>query len=146
MVQKILNLTAQQRLDSILEKISSCKKLSKKEKNFLESWSRGDEEKINNQMNYESGNEFISDDGYFKFIPKEYEETEDCTIISGTLILPDPIVKELIMFLSGNILIFKRSHIAVDFRLNEIEVFEFLEGKEEELDDFISEIIEIYSS
>lgn len=145
MIQKILNLTAQQRLDNILDKLSSNKKLSKKEYFFLNAWSTGREEQVNNEMNMCSGKEFISDDGYFKFIPKEYEEIEDCKIISGTIILPDPEISEIKMKLSGNILVFKRSHVALDFRVNEIEIFEFLGDKEEQLDDFISEIIETYS-
>lgn len=145
MVQKILNLTAQQRLDSILDKLSCNRKLTKKEKEFLDSWSTGTEEQVNNYLNLGSGKEFISDDGYFKFIPKEYEEIEDCKIISGTIVIPDPEVKEIKMRLSGNILIFKKSHVALDFRLNEIEIFEFVGEKEEELDNFIAEIIETYS-
>ena len=145
MIQKILNLTAQQRLDNILDKLSSNKVLTKKEQLFLHSWTNGTEEELNQQMNTESGKEFISDDGYFKFIPKEYEEIEDCTIISGTIIMPNPEVKEIKMRLSGNILVFKKSHIALDFRVNEVEIFEFVCGKEEQLDDFIAEIIEVYS-
>ena len=145
MIQKILNLTAQQRLDSILDRLSSNKKISKKDQFFLSSWSTGREEEVNSQMNMESGKEFISDDGYFKFIPKEYEEIEDCTIISGTIVVPDPQIHEIKMNLSGNILVFKKSHVALDFRVNEIEIFEFLNGKEEQLDDFIAEIIETYS-
>lgn len=146
MIQKILNLTAEQRLNRILEKISSNKKITKTEKMFLDAWQTGEEEELNSQMNEESGKEFISDDGYFRFIPKEYEEIEDCTIITGTIVMPDPVVNDFIMRLSGNILIFKKSHFALDFRINEMEIFEFLEGKEEKLDDFISEIIEIYSN
>jgi hypothetical protein len=145
MIQKILNLTAQQRLDNILDKLSSNKKLSKKEQFFLSSWTTGREEEVNYEMNMESGKEFISDDGYFKFIPKQYEEIEDCKIISGTIILPDPELQEMKMTLSGNILVFKRSHVALDFRVNEVEIFEFLGDKEEQLDDFIYEIIETYS-
>lgn len=145
MIQKILNLTAQQRLDSILDKLSSNKKISKKDQFFLSSWTDGREEEVNSQMNMYSGKEFISDDGYFKFIPKEYEEIEDCTIISGTIVVPDPELQEIKMNLSGNILVFKKSHVALDFRVNEIEIFEFLNGKEEQLDDFIAEIIETYS-
>ena len=145
MIQKILNLTAQQRLDSILDRLSSNKKISKKDQFFLSSWSTGREEEVNSKMNMESGKEFISDDGYFKFIPKEYEEIEDCTIISGTIVVPDPEIHEIKMNLSGNILVFKKSHVALDFRVNEIEIFEFLNGKEEQLDDFIAEIIETYS-
>ena len=144
MIQMILNLTAEQRLNSILDKVSSGVKLTKKEKMFLDSWATGEEEKVNQQFIFASGKEFISDDGYFKFIPKEYEEIEDCTIISGTIIIPDPIVEEFKMKVTGNILIFKHSHVALDFRLNEMEIFEFVGDKEEQLDNFIYEIIETY--
>lgn len=146
MIQKNLNLTAEQRLNGILEKITSNKKITKKEKMFLDAWQTENEEEINYQMNQESGKEFMSDDGYFKFILNEYEVIEDCTIITGTIVMPDPVVNDFIMRLSGNILIFKENHVALDFRVNELEIFEFIEGKEEQLDDFISEIIEIYSN
>lgn len=141
MIQKINQVSVEQRLNSILDKISEGKKVSDTEFQFLKSWKYGHENDFNHYLNRRENEIYLSDDGYFKFIFKEIEEIEDCKIITGTITIPDPIVDEIKISITGNILIFKESHIAVDFRINEIDIFEFIEGKEEQLDDFIYEII-----
>lgn len=142
MIHKLIALTTEQRLNSILDKILANCKLSTHEITFLDSYKLGTEEQVNQQMNHVEGRIYLSDNGSFKFIFKEFEEQEDCIIITGTLLIPDPLINGLVMKSTGNILVFNRNHIALDFRINEIDIFEFIPGKEEELDDFITEIIE----
>jgi hypothetical protein len=141
MIQKFLEISTEQRLNNILDKIFKGIKVSNDEKMFLDSFKSNQEEYFNDYLNKNS-KIYLSDNGHFKFIFKDYQEQDDCKIISGTLIISDPVIDGLAMRSNGNILIFGTSHVALDFRINEIDIFELTCGKEEELDDFIYEIID----
>ena len=140
MIQKTNYLTSQERLNNILDKINEGIKLDINEKRFLDSWKTNSETHENELLNQQNV-EFISDDGNFKFTLKGFEIIDDCKIINGTMTVPDPEINDILMRFDGNIIVFKKKHIAIDFRIKEIDIFEILEGREEKLDDFVGQII-----
>jgi hypothetical protein len=136
------------RLNAILDKIAKLgiKKLDKEELVFLESYSIGKESEINQMLiEEERMKTFISDDGkfIFKLDKIENDEENQAKYINGKLIVPDIIInKKLIKGeLQGCIIVFIGGSVALDFRNNKYDVFEFVYGLEYELDCFVDDII-----
>lgn len=136
------------RLNSILDKISrfGIRNLKKEEIYFLDSYSIGKELEINKKLSEEeSSNLFISDDGNFTFKLENIERDLENSVkyINGKLIVPDMIDNKKMIRgeLEGCIIVFSDGSVAIDFRDDTYDVFEFVYGLEYELDCFVDDII-----
>lgn len=72
----ILEFNAQERVDNLLDKISKSglSSLSKSEKDFLDSFSKGEEEEVNKKLNIDEGiSPLVSSDGIFEFKLQDIE-------------------------------------------------------------------------
>jgi hypothetical protein len=134
------------RLNDILDKINEFGKpsLTKFELEFLNSYSKGDQEITNEKLlEIEKEKTFLSDDGNFQFILEKIDIIEDTTIYSGILIVPSIKVKAKIIHgqLFGCITKYGNGEISLDFGIGDNDVFDFVNGLEYELDSFIDEIV-----
>ena len=146
------NYTANDRSDEILDKISKygMSSLSKTEKEFLDSFSKGDELNLHNKITKEENETVFNDDmGYFTFELDEMIEFDDETHYKGILYVPDLKLDEKTVDgrLEGSIISYEDGQTAIDFNSIEeingdtIDVFEFCNGIEYELDSFVDYII-----
>lgn len=136
-----------ERLNIILDKISigGVKSLNNIEIDFLKSYSRGLEKEFNQKLSEEESNKtFISDDGNFTFVLTEIEEVEEIKFIHGLIYVPDMKIRANKIIrgeLTGSIIIFSDSNIAIDFRRGKYDIFEFINGLEYELDCFVDDLV-----
>lgn len=139
-----------ERVNDILDKISKygMKSITKLEKEFLDSYSIGKENETHNKINKDEY-EFIfeDEDGYFKFELIDIVEFEDEKHYNGVIYVPDIILKnkKIEGRLEGNITVYLDGTISPDFYLISkktiYDIFEFCEGLEYELDNFVDYII-----
>lgn len=146
----------QDRIDDTLDKISKygIKSLTKIEKEFLDSHESGKEAEIHDRISkVENEVIFEDDNGYFKF---EYTSTEnhgDEIHYIGTLYVPDLELeknKKIEGRLEGMIIVYTSTGQSIpdfyssirDNKTNEYyDVFEFCEGLEYELDNFLDYVV-----
>lgn len=147
--------TSKERVDDILDKISKygMKSLTPLEKEFLDSHSQGKEEEVHSKITkVESESVFEDDQGHFKFEHEETEDYGDEIHYIGTLYVPDlvwPNGKRIKGVLYGRIVVHENGSCSPDFYSQEKEpmsqdnydVFEFCNGLEYELDNFIDYIV-----
>jgi hypothetical protein len=144
--------TSKERVDDILDKISKygIKSLTSLEKEFLDSHRSGNEEEVHDKITKEeSETVFEDDDGYFKFEHQETEDYGDEIHYIGTLYVPDlvwPNGKKIEGRLEGRIVVFSNGDTSPDFYHNIDEttyydVFEFCNGLEYELDNFVDYVV-----
>ena len=145
----------QERIDDILDKISKygTESLSQLEKEFLDAYSKGNEKEIHDKIAKEEQESVFEDDsGYFKFEHSETEDYEDEIHYIGTLYVPDlelPNGKKLEGRLEGRIILYKQTgqtspdfySIQKDHSGENYDVFEFCNGLEYELDNFIDYVV-----
>lgn len=140
--------TTNQRKDDILDKISKygISSLSKMEKEFLDSFSKGEENETHDRISKEESGK-VFEEGYFKF---EYEETEDYgdeLHHKGILYVPDLVFedgKKIEGRLEGRLIVYKNGETSPEFYSAEdkdYEIFDFCNGLEYELDSFFDDII-----
>lgn len=137
-------------LDDILDKISKygIKSITVHEKGFLDAYSSGDKEDVDDKVNVIS-NEIIFEDSYFKFELTETKNIDDEIHHIGNLyvpgLTPDPntIIEGN---LSGRIIVYQNGTYSIEFEkvseFQNIDVYEFCEGLEYELDNFIDYIVQ----
>jgi len=147
--------TSRERVDDILDKISKygMKSLTSLEKEFLNSFKTGEEEKTHDKIAKEETESIFEDDnGYFKFEHEETEDYGDEIHYIGTLYVPSlefPNGKKIEGRLEGRIIVYTKSgqnspdFYSVSKKANEdgYDVFEFCNGLEYELDNFIDYVV-----
>jgi hypothetical protein len=145
--------TSSQRTDDILDKISrhGIKSISKLEKRFLDAHKHGKEELMHILLTKEESERFFLDDsGMFGFEFDSIEDFGDQIHYLGILICPDLVLesgKTISGRLSGQIVYYADVDMAIpdygveiDGKL--LDVFDFCEGYEYELDNFIDYLVE----
>ena len=144
------NYTTQQRVDDLLDKIFKygMKSLSKLELEFLDAHKTGGEEEIHNQITKEqSETVFKDDDGYFTFTLDSIEDYGDETHYIGTIECPDYTYGDggetIPGILEGRIVVTSEGITSPDFCYENtgLEIFDFCEGLEYELDSFIDYVV-----
>lgn len=149
--------SAQERQDEILDKISKygIASLTTDEKEFMDSWSEGKEEEVHKKLNYHENEIVFEDDsGLFKFEFKELEEYEDEKHIIGVIYVPDLVWdngEKVEGRLEGKIVDFGGGRTSPDFFATiknpktgeeiQLDVFDFCNGVEYELDSFIDYVV-----
>lgn len=143
--------TSGQRLDDILDKISrhGIKSISKLEKKFLDAHKHGKEELMHILLTKEESERFFLDDsGMFGFEFDSIEDFGDQIHYLGILICPDLELdgKTISGRLEGQIVYYVDADMAIpDYGVEidgkMIDVFDFCEGFEYELDGFIDYLI-----
>ena len=144
------NYTTHQRVDDLLDKIFKygVKSLSKLELEFLDAHKTGGEEEIHNQITKEqSETVFKDDDGYFTFTLDSIEDYGDETHYIGTIECPDYTYGDggetIPGILEGRIVVTSEGLTSPDFCYENtgLEIFDFCEGLEYELDSFIDYVV-----
>jgi hypothetical protein len=142
------NYTTQQRVDDLLDKISKygMKSLSKLEVEFLDAHKTGGEEEIHNQITKEESEKvFKDDDGYFTFTLDSIEDYGDETHYIGKIECPDYTYGDETIpgILEGRIVVTSEGLTSPDFCYENtgLEIFDFCEGLEYELDSFIDYVV-----
>lgn len=147
--------TSRERANDILDKISKygMKSLTSLEKEFLNSFKTGEEEKTHDKITKEETDSIFEDDsGYFKFEHLETEDYGDEIHYIGTLYVPDlvfPSGKRLEGRLEGRIVVHEGGSVSPDFYSiakdpkshDNYDVLEFCNGLEYELDSFIDYVV-----
>lgn len=147
--------STQERVNDILDKISKygISSITKLEKEFLDAHSLGNEEEIHNKIaKEESETVFEDDNGIFKFEFEYSEHYDDEVHYIGTIYVPDltlPNGKIIEGRLGGRIISYKNGTNSPDFYSNikdtmthdNYEIFDFCNGLEYELDNFIDYVI-----
>ena len=143
--------TSSQRTDDILDKISKhgIKSISKLEKRFLDAHKHGEEEIVHILLTKEESERFFEDDsGMFRFEFDSIEDYDDEIHYLGTLTCPDLVEdgKTISGRLEGRIVYYTQTTFtSPDFAIRidgkEFEVFDFCEGYEYELDNFIDYVV-----
>lgn len=147
--------TSKERVDDILDKISKygIKSLTQLEKEFLDSHQSGKEEEIHDKISKEESESVFEDDyGHFKFEHEETEDYGDEIHYIGTLYVPDLVFangKRIEGILQGRIVVYQNGTNSPDFYSvkkdpmsgDNYDVFEFCNGLEYELDNFIDYIV-----
>jgi hypothetical protein len=141
--------SSSERLDDILDKISKygISSLTYDEKSFLDAHSQGKERDVHVELEkVEKGKVFNDDFGYFKF---EYNDTIDFgdeVHHTGVLYVPDLEFnngKRLDGMLSGKIIVYNNGTTSLEFESSDgYDIFEFCNGLEYELDNFIDIVID----
>lgn len=145
--------SSKERLDDILDKIKKygMSSISSSEKDFLDSHSTGNELEVHNRLTKEESVRLFEDDnGYFSFEHNETEDYGDEIHYIGVMYVPnlkfangDEINGEL----EGRLIVYDNGQISINFSKtdkdgDDYDIFEFCEGLEYELDDFIEYIIQ----
>ena len=143
--------TSSQRTDDILDKISKhgIKSISKLEKRFLDAHKHGEEEIVHILLTKEESERFFEDDsGMFRFEFDSIEDYDDEIHYLGTLTCPDLVEdgKTISGRLEGRIVYYTQTtftspDFAIQIDGKEFEVFDFCEGYEYELDNFIDYVV-----
>ena len=149
--------SAQERQDEILDKISKygISSLSKDEKDFLDSYSQGNEEEIHKKMAYHENEVIFEDDqGYFIFEFKDIEDIGSEKYITGVMYVPDlewPDGTRIKGRLEGRIIYYDEGQVFLEFvidckdpktgKIVQYDIFEFCNGIEYELDSFIDYVV-----
>lgn len=139
MIKKTNLMSAQERLDAILDRMIGGRRLTRGELAFMDAYSQGSEHVANDLLCVGEGTTFMSDDGQFWFRPSEVDKQEDCDIISGVIGIADPLTRTSTEA-HGRILVFRNTHLAIDFTLGGKEIMDAIPGREGLLDDFVEEI------
>jgi len=132
MIVRPIAISAQQRLDAILDAMLEGRKITPEQMSFLGSFSEGTEQDLNARM-CERETMYLSDSGGFCFSLREVDRQEDCDILTGVMHIGEQCAV-------GRILVFRNMHIAVDFVFGEKEILETVPGREEALDKFVEEV------
>jgi hypothetical protein len=141
--------SASDRLDYLLDKISkySISSISELELLFLDSYSSGEEYEIHEKL---SINEtiFVDDNEMFKFELSSIRRYKGETHYIGTIYVPDLLLFDDIIpgILNGKIVQYENGTTSPDFfhTIDDIkywDIFDFCNGLEYELDNFIDRII-----
>jgi len=147
--------TSRERVDDILDKISKygMKSLTSLEKEFLNSFKTGEEEKTHDKIAKEETESIFEDDnGYFKFEHEETEDYGDEMHYIGTLYVPQLELlngKKIEGRLEGRIIVYSNGQVSPDFYSiakdphthDNYDVFEFCNGLEYELDSFVDYVV-----
>lgn len=143
--------TSSQRTDDILDKISKhgIKSISKLEKRFLDAHKHGEEEIVHILLTKDESERFFEDDsGMFRFEFDSIEDYDDEIHYLGTLTCPDLVEdgKTISGRLEGRIVYYTQTtftspDFAIQIDGKEFEVFDFCEGYEYELDNFIDYVV-----
>lgn len=146
---------SQERQNDILDKISKygMDSLTPLEKQFLDSYSLNKEDEVHADIKLKEEEKVFEDDsGYFKFEHEETEDYGDEIHYIGTLYVPDLELEngqKLEGRLEGRIIVYDNGQTSPDFysiprKSNEevYDVFEFCNGLEYELDNFIDYIVD----
>lgn len=157
-LMRYVGFSAQERQDEILDKISKygISSLTADEKEFLDSYSKGEEEDIHKKLNFhENDIIFEDDDGHFKFEFQELEDYGDEKHIIGVIYVPDLVWEtghRIEGRLEGRIVDFGEGKISPDFYLQitdkksgkkiNYDIFEFCNGLEYELDCFLDYVVQ----
>ena len=144
--------STKERVDDVLDKISKygISSITELEKEFLDSHAIGKEDDIHNKITKEESEKVFEDDnGYFRFDHKETEDYGDETHYIGTLYVPDMIFgdgERVEGRINGKIVVFNSNETSPDFSIDIdgviYDVFDFCEGLEYELDNFIDYIVQ----
>ena len=139
--------SVQERIDDILDKISKygVESLTILEKEFLDSNSTGKEKEVHDKIKYlENDRVFEDSSGLFKFEYLDTLEFEDEIHYTGTLYVPSINVngKMIDGRLKGKIIVYKKNgQVDPDFEEDGVDIFEFCDGLEYELDNFLDYIV-----
>lgn len=145
----------QERIDDILDKISKygIDSLTPLEKEFLDSYKSGKEVEAHDRIAREETESIFEDDGgYFKFEHSETEDYGDEVHYIGTLYVPDleiSNVRKIEGRLQGRIVSYSNGQSSPEFysidkdptSQDYYDVFEFCNGLEYELDNFIDYVV-----
>lgn len=149
--------SSQERQDEILDKISKygISSITSEEKDFLDSFSVGNQEEIHKKMNLHEPDVIFEDDsGLFKFEFKEIENLKKEKHIIGVIYVPDMELNDGTKIegrLEGKIVVYDEHQTSPDFfRISidqksgkeiQYDIFEFCNGLEYELDSFLDYVV-----
>jgi hypothetical protein len=154
---KFENYTSSDRQDDILDKISKIgiDSLTKDERDFLDSFKTGDEEKVHKKMLISNIKTFVDDWNFFEFKLDDIINFGDKKVIKGLLSTPDLEFDDENFIegeLKGEIVVYTDGQISLNFtkleedpnsgELVKWDVFDFCNGIEYELDSFIDYVVE----
>lgn len=143
--------TPEERLNEILDKITKygMESLSNMEEVYLNSYSTYTEDKLHQELaRIEDETVFEDDNGKFRFELKYTKSHRNRKDIYGIIYVPDMIYKgETVKGrLEGKISKYKNGNVALYFKSehpsDECDIFEFCNGVEYELDNFIDYIVD----
>lgn len=134
--------TTQERQNDILDKITKygIDSLTPLEKEFLDAYSMNKESETHDKIKYLENEKIFEDEsGRFKFEYKETEEYEDEIHHLGTIYVPSMDIdgEKMEGRLEGRIIRYRNGSTALEFEKGEYDVFDYCEGLEYELDNFI---------
>ena len=134
------------RLNKILDKINERgkKSLSKSEIDFLNSYSTGMQNEMNEMLIKKEMEEyFVSDDGLFSFKFDNVEVFDDIYYYKGKLTTPDKKIGKRIIKgeFEGSIIVYSDHSLALDFFNDKCDIFDMIVGYEYELDCFIDDVL-----
>jgi hypothetical protein len=144
--------TTAQRVDDILDKISKygINSLSRLEKEFLDAHKSGNEDDLHNQLAKEESEKFFEDDaGMFKFEFDSMEDYGDEIHYLGTITCPDLVEngKTINGRIGGKIIYYPETtmtspEFGIQINGKDFDIFDFCEGYEYELDNFIDYVVQ----
>lgn len=136
-----------ERADEILDKIKKygINSLSKEERHFMDSHSTGSQEDVHKHLTkIENEVVFEDDNDYFKFELIDVKKIGDSCQLIGTFYVPDIEMKGgkvITGQLNGFITIHANGQISPDFSKEGYDIFDFCEGIEHELDNFVEYVV-----
>ena len=147
--------STQERVNDILDKISKygIQSITKLEKEFLDAYKSGEEEEIHNKIAKEESESIFEDDNnLFRFEFESEETFNGETHYIGTIYVPDLTLsngKKVKGRLTGRIIAYKNGTNSPEFYSvvkdsmthENYEIFDFCNGIEYELDNFIDYVI-----
>lgn len=133
-------------LDDILDKInkSGLSSLSNYEKEYLDAFSKDDNVKMDYIKGINDQKSFKSSDGHFEFVYEYTEDYGDEKYHFGTMYVPniDNVDEKVEGILEGYIWETTDNQIIPNFEKNNIDIVEFCQGLEYELDIFLEYVID----
>lgn len=139
--------SAAQRVDDILDKISryGINSITKLEREFLDAHRIDGQEDLHARITKEESEKVFEDDfGRFKFTLDRIERGDDEVHFLGTLECPDYSAgngKKVPGILTGKIILFENGNTSPEFSSQGLDVWDFCEGLEYELDSFVDYVV-----
>jgi hypothetical protein len=139
--------TTSDRSDEILDKIKKygISSISPEEKHFLDSHANNSQDEVHKKLTQiENEVVFEDDNGYFRFELTEVKKIGDSQQLIGVFYVPDMKDGDGIDYdgrLEGQITVHTSGEVTADFSKGGWDIFDFCEGLEHELDQFIDYVV-----
>lgn len=138
--------TADDRMDQLLDKIHKhgITAITADEKRFLDAYKSNNQDKIHSELLNTARTIFEDSSGQFKYQHKETIFFDDMIKYEGILYVPDLVFDDGTKVsgkLEGSIILYPNYQITPDFEKEDYDVFEFCNGLEHELYNFLDYIV-----